>query len=327
MSAKEKKTQQIKKTGKQFEEIIGWIQQSVHNRAEIAVNQKLRDKDTGKPRQIDITIRMCDGPTRFLGIIEVRDRSRPMGVGYVEKISAKRCSVKADAAFLVSNSGFYRTAIIKAKELNIRTLTYEEAKSVDWSDWLQCRTFSVLYPKYDKPTICFFEYGTDSYINVSAECIASVRENSASKIILDEQGTTLVSIPDFFNKVINIFGRKPYEDIPTDGTRIKRLLIFQGKFNPPLWIEAGDRKSHQIGEVRIEAELYLERNEYPITLKRYRETNSIKSIAELATADVDILGKKYRIEMLAPGVGDYVPAGTTIYMRSIPLGNSSNDKK
>ena len=100
--APDKPKKRSKKTGHKFEQIVAWIQRSVHERAEIGVNQKLEDIDTGRRRQIDLTIRLSDGPTEFLGIVEVRDRSRPIGVRYVEEISSKRQSVRADAAFLVS---------------------------------------------------------------------------------------------------------------------------------------------------------------------------------------------------------------------------------
>ena len=49
------------KTGRSFERLIARIQKSVHDRAEIGVNEKLKDIDTGRFRQIDLTIRLSDG--------------------------------------------------------------------------------------------------------------------------------------------------------------------------------------------------------------------------------------------------------------------------
>ena len=327
MKSNKAKKQRTKKTGRRFEQLIAWIQKSVHRRAEIGVNEKLEDIDTGRKRQIDITIRLSDGPTEFLGIVEVRDRSRPIGVRYVEEIFGKRRSVRADAAFLVSRSGFTKTAITKAKELGIRVLTYEEAQSADWSTWLQCHTISVFQRKYDKPVVFFFEHGTDKAINISQECRTEFRKDQTSKIILDERETPILSLPDFINKVINVFGEKPYEDIPADGTREKRRLLFQGRFEPSLWLKAEDGTIRQIGKVGIEAEFYWESKEYPVKLMRYREVDSTGSIAELATTDIEVSGKKYRFEILAPRAGEYIPAGTTVSLRSIPLTDGSEQKK
>lgn len=216
-----------KKTGHGFEQLIARIQKSVHERAEIRVNEKLIDVDTGRQRQIDLTVRLSDGPIEFMGIVEVRDRRRPIGVRYVEEIFGKRRSVRADAAFLVSRSGFTKTAITKSKQLGIRALTYEEAQSSDWSNWLQCRTFSVYQRKYDNPVVFLFEHGLDKAINVSAELMAKSREHPTSKVILDENGTPFLTLADLVNKVINVFGEKPYENIPTNGTRQKRKLFFK----------------------------------------------------------------------------------------------------
>lgn len=317
-----------KKTGRSFEQLVARIQKCVHDRAEIGENEKLRDDDTGRLRQIDITIRLSDGPTEFLGIVEVRDRSRPVGVRYVEEISGKRRSVKADAAFLVSKSGFTKTALTKAKQLGIRALSYEEAQSADWSNWLQCRTFSVLHRKYDKPIVTLFEQGNkNKTIDISSECLEELKKDRSSKIILDESGTPFLSLPDLINKVINILGDKPYKDIPEDGRRKKSRLFFQGKFDPSLYVKTKNGTTCQIGNVGIEVELYLECIEYPIKLTRYREADSEVSIAELATADVDILGKKYRFELLAPGAGEFVPAGAAVTIRSIPLTDEAGKKK
>jgi len=171
-----------RKTGRSFEQLVARIQESVHEHAEIRINEKLRDIDTGKLRQVDLTIRLSDGPTEFLGIVEVRDRKRPIGVRYVEEISSKRQSVRADAAFIVSKSGFYKTAVKKSKHLGIRTLTYEEAHSADWSNWLKCRTFLVSAPKYDKPKITFFELGTDSVIIIDSDIYSKFKNDVTYKV-------------------------------------------------------------------------------------------------------------------------------------------------
>ena len=322
------KGRQAIKTGQSFERLIARIQKSVHDRAEIGVNEKLKDVDTGRLRQIDITIRLSDGPTQFLGIVEVRDRSRPIGVRYVEEISGKQRSVRADAAFLVSKSGFTKTAITKATQLAIRTLSYEEAQEADWSNWLQCRTFGVLSRKYDKPVITIFEKGEkDKVIEMSPESIAELKKNKTTKIILDKDGNALFSLPELINRIVNIYGEQPFENIPHDGSRIRTPLLFNEKFDPPIYLKAKDGQIRQIGNIGLVVELYFESEEYPIKLTRYKETDSSSSIAELATADVNILGKKYRFEILVPKAGDCVPEGAAITFHSIPLSDDEENKR
>lgn len=59
------------KKGRKFEELIVWIQKCVYDRANLEANLRVRDMGTGKYRQIDIGLRLTDGPTEFFGIVEV----------------------------------------------------------------------------------------------------------------------------------------------------------------------------------------------------------------------------------------------------------------
>lgn len=327
MNSDKAEGQKRKKTGRSFERLIARIQKCVHERAEIGVNEKLKDIDTGRLRQVDITIRLSDGPTRFLGIVEVRDRSRPIGVRYVEEIFGKQRSVKADAAFLVSKSAFTKTALAKSNQLGIRTLSYEEAQSADWSNWLQCRTFSVLSRKYDKPVVTLFEQGEKSKpIDIAPECLAELEKDKSSKVILDDNGSPVLSLPEMINKIINAFGEKPYKNIAADGTRVKTRLLFNAIFRPPIHIRSKHEGTRRIGNVGIDVELYIECKEYPIKLARYREAESENSIAESASADVDIHGEKYRFEVLAPGAGEFVPGGAAVTFQLIPLSEEGGKK-
>src|ERR1039457_7578666 len=125
-------TDEQPKSGKEFEELVTWIHQCLHEKAVITPNDKIQDIHSNHSRQIDISIKIKDGPTSFLGIVEIRDRSRPVGVDYIEQVNTKRESVGADAAFIVSSSGFCNTAIEKAQALNIRVFTHQEAVSSNW---------------------------------------------------------------------------------------------------------------------------------------------------------------------------------------------------
>ena len=90
------------------------------------------------------------------------------------------------------------------------------------------------------------------------------------------------------------------------------------------YIGSSDQIMIHIGKVGIEADFYLETIEYPMKLMKYKSYGTDSSIAELATSEVDILGKKYMVEILAPGAGDYIPAGSTVSLRTIPLKKGDN---
>ncbi len=144
------------KTGREFEQLVACINTHLHKIAKVTPNDRFPDKDNGDPRQIDISVRLSDGTSNFLGIIEVRDRSRPVGIGYVEEVSAKRTSVGASSAWIVSKSGFWKSAKVKADALGIGLISYEQALKTEWSEFFHLMEgFGVQTRKFDKVKIFF----------------------------------------------------------------------------------------------------------------------------------------------------------------------------
>ncbi len=72
--------------------------------------------------------------------------------------------------------------------------------------------------------------------------------------------------------------------------------------------------------------LYLDSLKYPFRLSRYRKTEASESIAEVATADIELGGEQIRVDIIAPRAGDYIPAGSKVQVRTTTL-NSETKKK
>ena len=309
------------KPGFAFEGLIAWIQQCVHDRAQIEVNKKVRDIDTGKVRQIDIGIRLTDGPTEFFAIVEIRDHKRPIGVSYVEEVSAKRQSVKADAVFLVSRSGFTQTALVKAKKLGIRALTYDQATREDWSNWLQCQTLTVYNRKYDKANIVFAEFGSNQIMTISPETLHAFKDDKNAKILRTEDGNPRMSFPNLVQCIVNSVTEQLFKDIPLDGSRQRRsIVVNEDQLKPSLYIEGSDGKLRRMGKIKLELDCYCEQARFPFKLMKYHEAGAQRSIAEVATADLEVGANKFRIELIAPGAGACIPAGAKVSLRATKLG-------
>ncbi len=305
------------KTGREFESLIACIQKCVHDKAKIDTNVKIRDIDTGKYRQIDIGIWLTDGPTDFFGIVEVRDRNRPIGVRYVEEISSKCRSVNADAAFIVSRSGFTKTALIKAGHLGLRALTYEEATNSNWSNWLKCKTIVSFRRKYEKATMAFSEFGSESLLEISDKLIQSVNEDKTTKVIKNEDGVPVFSIPDLIKSFVDAFAEQIYADISADGTRHRKtMLAVENQLEPAMFVDNKNGDLRRIGKVKIDVDCYIESEEYPFKLMKYSQSNASESIAEVAMAEIDTGQNSMRVELIATGAGEYIPAGAKISLRT-----------
>jgi len=76
-----------KRTGREFEALIAWIQKCVHNRAKIETNIRVRDIDTGKLRQIDVGLRLSDMGQRIISVL----LRYAIGHAQSEYDTSKRC--------------------------------------------------------------------------------------------------------------------------------------------------------------------------------------------------------------------------------------------
>jgi len=64
--------------------------------------------------------------------IECRDRNRPVGVPQIEAFYQKCLDTGIGHGVMVSPSGFYKSAMSKAKSVGIRCLELEQLEAVDW---------------------------------------------------------------------------------------------------------------------------------------------------------------------------------------------------
>ena len=109
--------------GRDLEKIIASLEKINMKNATIKSPDFIPDKDTGTPREIDVSVRFSQGTHDFLVIFECRDRKARAGVEWIEQLANKSRSVRADKVIAVSSSGFTKNATIKAKEYNIECRT------------------------------------------------------------------------------------------------------------------------------------------------------------------------------------------------------------
>ncbi len=288
------------KSGKEFEELMTRIQQSLHEKAIITPNDKIRDIHSNRPRQIDISIRLKDGPTEFLGIVEVRDRSRPVGENYVEEISAKRQSVGADAAFIISASGFCDSAKEKAKALNIRIFTHEEALSTDWMQCLQLREIAQLIQKWDKVLMIFLEPLTNRIISPHQSLVDAVEKNVNAPVFVTEQNIPKNSIPEIANMAINQNIESIFRGVEIGKPQRKRAFVeLRTPRNEPLFFRDASGMLRKLERFCLEADFWSEVHKTPVHLSKYRNAETGEALAEIASTTIEAWGAPHKLEIIA----------------------------
>ena len=114
----------------------------VNNYAEVTWNDKLPDPDNPKqPRQIDITIKNGSKITH----VECRSHKNPQNTKWIEELIGRKISLEADTMIAVSDSGFTKGAILKAKKYGIFLRNLSEITIDEVSIWGRITAISIHY--------------------------------------------------------------------------------------------------------------------------------------------------------------------------------------
>lgn len=127
----------MSKQSNKFQKLMTAIHACISKGISVEESALLTDRETRGEREVDIVLRSKIGDYPMILSVEVRDRSRPAGSGWVEEMAGKHQALQTNKLVLVSRSGFTKPAIVKAKAREIETLTIEEAFATDWNLVLQ----------------------------------------------------------------------------------------------------------------------------------------------------------------------------------------------
>jgi hypothetical protein len=105
-----------------FERVVASIQRLFSPGVEVSHNEKIPDI-RNRPRQFDVVFRGDWAGQKLLGVMECRDKSRPVDLPQIDAFITKSRSVKANIAVMVSRAGYTREAISLAKDSGIGTLS------------------------------------------------------------------------------------------------------------------------------------------------------------------------------------------------------------
>jgi len=121
------------KRSNKFQKLITAIHACIAHDVSVNESAFLVDKETGKEREVDILLKSQLGDYSVVLSVEVNDRSRQAGSGWVEEMAGKHQALLTNKLVLVSRSGFTKPAMEKAKIRGIEALTIEEACATDWN--------------------------------------------------------------------------------------------------------------------------------------------------------------------------------------------------
>jgi len=283
--------------GEAFEKLVAWVNKSLHRNASITPDETLPDLDTGSPRQIDVCIRLREGPMEIMGIVEARDRSRKVGVAYIEEVISKKASVGADFAIIVSNKGFGGPAIEKAKRYGIRLFTLEEALSLDWSDTIKFVT--VIEQNFlTENMIIRFHQKNDESIIVPHESALKLLEENAWALVLETEGGTPVAPLQCLSRAFQQMAEKWLKPGKENGQHFR--LFFELKTNPELFIHTSEDRHALVDYISFDSFCWLEQASLNPVINQYKNNLNGDIESEIISMQSSRTGEKIDINIERP---------------------------
>jgi Restriction endonuclease len=134
------------KKSEAFEQQIHRLHELVDgNDAEVKWNDHIPDPDNpAQPRQIDITIKRGDDVT----LVECRLHKERQDVKWIEELMGRRSSLRAASVIAVSNSGFTKGAVTKAKAHGIFLRELDQLSPDEVRAWGCSIAMTLYYYEY-----------------------------------------------------------------------------------------------------------------------------------------------------------------------------------
>ena len=306
------------KKGKSFEDLIAWIHMCLAEKARIVPNAKIPDKDSGELRQVDIAIYVTDGPYQMFIIVEVRDRKRPVGSGYIEEIRGKRNSVDSDTAVIFSKSGFTRPAIQKADKQNIRIMTYDEALQDSWTQWATMRTITVVNSNFQILRVDFaFGHKLDNTSAKALSMMLNVKLRPDQVRFQIEGETEQFDINSLVKQVLD---QNPsvWAGVEHNAPVVRKAVRINPRDRLPIMLVAG-ASLIPIRQVRVVLNLKIIEEERPLTYSTLRSITNGSSVSDVLSAIIPFGSGKARLEIMTKGSPKVIEAGQKVFFRAGPL--------
>ncbi len=170
-----------------FERFVHRIHELIEqDDAQVIWNEHFPDPDNPRQaRQVDVAIRR-DGQ---LTLVECRIHKEPQDVTWIEELIGRRASLNAAGVIAVSNSGFTRGALAKARRFGIVLRDLDELSTVEVADWGRSQRVRLYYYVYSDVQITL-QLDAPSITDQEATFVASAfrQGNSASvfNVVSDE---------------------------------------------------------------------------------------------------------------------------------------------
>jgi len=117
---------------RRFEKMVAHVQKDLAPNAVVTHNNKIKGYDSGKLRQIDVTVKQRVGQYDMLIAIDCKDYKRAVNVKDVEQFSGLIKDIRANKGVMVAANGFSSTAKRIGENAGLDLYRLFDAEAYDW---------------------------------------------------------------------------------------------------------------------------------------------------------------------------------------------------
>ncbi len=122
---------------RRFEKLVAQVQKELAPNAVVTHNDRIRGHDSGKPRQIDITVKQRIGQYDILVAMDCKDYATPVDVNEVEQFVALVKDIRANKGVVVAANGFTDTAKRIGENAGLNLYRLVDTEAHDWQTYVE----------------------------------------------------------------------------------------------------------------------------------------------------------------------------------------------
>jgi hypothetical protein len=253
------------RSGRSLEKLVLYLKRHRVGKGTVLIEspKRLRDKSTGRLCKHDVVLTINSGYHAVLVAIECRERGRPVGLPQLEAF-AQKCSVTSiSKSVIVSSCGFTKTALCKAKALDIHCLSLEQIKSFPW---FHCETkLRQIRTNY-------------THIDFAIITEKDFARKAASFMLINDDGETIS--PDILHDYLLaalIQRQREFFNLQT-GDKVERIRMFPKNLSI---IDIDTGITRKVQQINLVAYGKSEEMEQSFLLQEHKDTTSDTSYVRL----------------------------------------------
>jgi hypothetical protein len=144
----------------EYEKLAARIYSELEPHAHVSHNDRIKGADTGRKRQVDVSIRATVAGIDLLIVVQAKNYARPANINAIDAFASVVRDVRAAKGILICNAGFTKPAKDYARNIGIDLCSLHDAQSRNWSLDIKLPLLWIdLLPSVNLEFQCFLEAG------------------------------------------------------------------------------------------------------------------------------------------------------------------------